>query len=96
MSTLPSNPNLEQLRHQARDLLRGARAGDGDAAERIRSVSDRVTLATAQLALAREYGFPSWAALKVEVEARTRTLAAAVDAFLSASVGGRFRVRGKD
>jgi len=89
MSTLPSNPNLEQLRHQARDLLRAARAGEREASERIRSVSGQVTLAGAQLAIARGYGFPSWPALKAEAEALTRTLAEAVEAFLTASVSGR-------
>ena len=89
MPTLPSNPNLQQLRHQARDLVRAARAGEPDALERIGSASERVTLASAQLAIARAYGFASWPAMKAEVEARTRTLAEAVDAFLVASVNGR-------
>jgi ankyrin repeat protein len=91
MSTLPSNPSLEQLRHQARDLQRDARAGEREACERIRSVSgsELVTLAGAQLAIARGYGFASWPALKAEVEARTRTLVEAVEAFLSESVRGR-------
>jgi ankyrin repeat protein len=86
MSTLPGNPNLDQLRHQARDLLRAARAGQGEASGRIRDASGRVTLAGAQLAIARGYGFRSWAALKAEVQARTRTLAEAVEEFLAASV----------
>jgi len=89
MSTLPNNPNLEQLRHQARDLLRAAHAGEREASERIESVSDRLTLTGAQLAIARECGFASWPALKTEVEARSRTLADAVDAFLVESVRGR-------
>ena len=33
-------------------------------------MSETLTLASAQLALAREYGFPSWPRLKVEVERR--------------------------
>ncbi len=37
---------------------------------RIRAVSSRRILASAQLALAREYGFSSWACLKTEVERR--------------------------
>jgi ankyrin repeat protein len=91
MSTLPSNPNLEQLRHQARDLLRAARAGEREASARLQPVagSEQLTLAGAQLAIARGYGFASWPALKAEVEARTRTLADAVDAFLTFSVNGR-------
>ena len=70
MPDLPARPDLAQLRHQAKDLLRDARSGDPSAAARIRAVSEAVTLASAQLALAREYGFPSWPRLKVEVERR--------------------------
>src|SRR5262249_54011732 len=91
----PSNPNLDQLRHQARDLLRVARVGQREAAERIKSVSDQLTLAAAQLAIAREYGFASWPALKAEVEARSRTLAEADDTFLSESVRGRMGLAGQ-
>jgi len=85
--TLPAHPNLDQLRRQAKDLLRAAGSGDGDAVEQIRLVSDRITLASAQLALARSYGFASWPALKAEVEARTLELAEQADAFLRASIG---------
>ena len=67
---LPVQTNLEQLRHQAKDLLRAAKAGDVEARARIATVSDRLVLASAQLALAREYGFPSWPRLKAEVERR--------------------------
>jgi ankyrin repeat protein len=86
MHDLPARPDLGQLRHQARDLLRAARAGDPAAAERMRAVSDRMTLAAAQLAVAREYGFASWPRLKAEVEERNTNLAQKVDAFLEASV----------
>jgi hypothetical protein len=70
MPYLPSRPDLQQLRHQAKDLLHAAKAGDSDAGDRMRAVSDRLVLASAQLALAREYGFSSWPALKREVERR--------------------------
>ena len=70
MPYLPVRPDLDQLRHQAKDLLHAAQRGDPAAAARIRTVSDRVTLSSAQLALAREYGFASWARLKLEVERR--------------------------
>jgi hypothetical protein len=70
MPALPVHANLEQLRHQAKDLLRAARAGDADALRQINAVSDRAQLASAQLALAREYGFQSWRRLKSEVERR--------------------------
>lgn len=89
MPILPSQPNLDQLRHQAKDLLQAAKAGDADARRRIAAVSAELTLAAAQLALAREYGFASWPTLKDAVDARTQALAATVDAFCQACVSGR-------
>lgn len=70
MTDLPTRPDMGQLRNQAKDLLRAANNGDSDADSRIRKVSDRLTLSSAQLALARDYGFASWPKLKVEVERR--------------------------
>ena len=70
MADLPARPDLGQLRHQARDLLRAAQRGDPDAVARTSAVSGRLILSSAQLALAREYGFASWAKLKLEVERR--------------------------
>ena len=55
---LPDRPSLEQLRKQAKDLLKRMRAS-GDAA---------ATLSAAQHALAREYGFESWPKLVQHVE----------------------------
>jgi len=86
MAPLPARPNLSHLRPQARDVLRAAQSGDISAVDRIRAVSDRLTLAAAQLAVAREYGFTSWAELKAEVEARTMDLAQQVEAFCTASI----------
>src|SRR5262245_7153448 len=91
MPSLPSNPDLDQLRRQAKDLLRTARAGDTAAIARIRAVSDTLTLAAAQLALAREYGFASWPRLKEEVDARTLGLAEQADEFIQASISGNTR-----
>ena len=70
MPQLPDRPDIGQLRRQARELQRAAQGGDPDALRRLRPVSDKVTLSTAQLALAREYGFPSWRRLHDEVERR--------------------------
>src|SRR5579875_3421398 len=89
MPTLPGNPNLDQLRRQAKELVRDARAGDRGAVARIRAVSGEIALAGAQLAIAREYGMASWPALRAEVQARTRSLEETVEAFLAASVGYR-------
>lgn len=76
--TLPARPSLEQLRKQAKELLRRYRAGDSVAQERLRLVKprlgaldrvDEATLADAQFALARAYGFESWAALVHHIDA---------------------------
>ena len=86
MADLPAKPSLDHLRRQARDLLRAAQAGDTKAAGRIRAVSDVLTLANAQLAVAREYGFASWTRLRDEVAARTAGLARQAEAFCEASI----------
>src|SRR5579863_5641011 len=70
MPHLPVQPDLDQLRHQAKDLLHAAQRGDPHATARIGTVSRRLILSSAQLALAHEYGFASWAKLKLEVERR--------------------------
>jgi Family of unknown function (DUF5990)/Domain of unknown function (DUF5655) len=67
MPVLPGRPDLDQLRRQARELLRAAAANDEQALDRIRVVSQKQTLSAAQLAIAREYGFASWPALRAEV-----------------------------
>lgn len=70
MPDLPVGADLGQLRQQAKDLLRAAKHGDGDALVRIRAVSHRVILASAQLAVAREHGFASWGRLNREIDRR--------------------------
>jgi len=70
MPDLPAHPDLAQLRRQAEELLAAANAGDPDARARVAEISDRPVLASAQLAVAREYGFTSWRKLKLEVERR--------------------------
>jgi antitoxin (DNA-binding transcriptional repressor) of toxin-antitoxin stability system len=60
MTELPARPDLGQLRRQAKDLLRAAKAGEPAAVARIGAVSGRVTLSAAQVAVARQYGFASW------------------------------------
>jgi Family of unknown function (DUF5990)/Domain of unknown function (DUF5655) len=70
MPQLPGRPDIDQLRRQARELQRAAQGRDPDALGRLRAVSGKITLSTAQLALAREYGFPSWRRLRDEVEHR--------------------------
>jgi hypothetical protein len=83
---LPSSPSLDHLKHQARDLLKAHAAGDPEASQRLREFhprfgrstdagirSAKLALSDAQLAIAREYGFPSWARLKAQVERPERT-----------------------
>ena len=70
MPELPDRPNLDQLRRQARELLRAATHNEPAAVARLGVVSGRITLSAAQLALAREYGYRNWPTLKAEVERR--------------------------
>lgn len=62
----PVRPDLEQLRHQAKDLLRAIRRGDPSGVEELQKHHPEqpdpkdAKLADAQLALARSYGLPSW------------------------------------
>ena len=72
--------NLEQLRKQAKELVKAARAGDEAATSRFGG-RDTI-LANAQLVLAREHGYRSWPALVVAAEA-------SVDAFVEAATSGR-------
>ena len=68
--SLPERPVLDQLRRQAKELRRSALAGDRDAIERLRHVDvdpATVTLSSAQLVIAREFGFASWPRLKEAV-----------------------------
>ena len=60
---LPDRPSLEQLRKQAKELLKQLRNGDPPATERLRKFKPRVNepiLTDAQFVLAREHGFESW------------------------------------
>ena len=88
---LPLRPSLDQLRRRAKELRDAARSGDPAAMERItaRTPAARagtVTLAAAQLAIAREHGHPSWPQLVAEVRARTAELGQRVEEFLVASI----------
>jgi hypothetical protein len=62
----PVRPNLDQLKHQAKDLLRDIRRGVPSAAAALQKYHSKkvepgdAKLADAQLALARSYGLPSW------------------------------------
>jgi ankyrin repeat protein len=100
--SLPARPDLTQLRLQAKELRRAHRNGSPSAAARILTQHPRLrsrtfrdvreamlSLADAQLVVAREYGFESWIILKRHVAisrrlAHMRThpgFAAAIEAF---------------
>ena len=65
--SLPPRPSLQHLKYQALDLLKACKGGDPDAIVRVGTGSS-LSLADAQRAIAREYGFASWPKLKRHVE----------------------------
>ena len=76
---LPHRPNLEQYRKQAKELLHAAPLGEPSALARIRKHHPRfhnldlerpraITLADAQLVIAREHGYESWPAFARHIE----------------------------
>jgi len=73
-SELPQHPSLDYLKKLAKERLR-----------QMRAASPAAQLSTAQLAVAREHGFPSWRALKAEVDRRR---APAREAFFAACQAG--------
>ena len=74
MASLPQDPDLSQLRNQARELQRAVRDGDEAARARVARwhpeppAPDAFRLTAAQLVLAREHGFASWARLRRYVQ----------------------------
>ena len=70
--------NLEQLRKQAKELVRAARAGDEEALSRLGG--RQPILARAQFVLAREHGYSSWPALVAAVEANAEDFVLAATA----------------
>lgn len=94
---LPERPNLEQLKRQAKDLLRAAKARDATALARFRTLPafagqrddetliDTIALHDAQSVIARELGLSSWNALVARVEELTLEFGAAVKEFVEAA-----------
>jgi ankyrin repeat protein len=76
---LPARPNLEMQQKRAKDLLRAAWDGDERALERLHGLhpappaAETMTLADAQLVIARGYGFESWASMKRKIDSLTMT-----------------------
>ncbi len=68
---LPAEPNLEQLRKQAKELLEAYRSGKTDAVTEVHRFEQSpgdFALSDAQRVLARSYGFASWPKLKAFVD----------------------------
>lgn len=85
-SKLPERVSLEYLKKLAKDRL-----------QELRRAHPRAKLATALLAVARDYGFSSWRALKAEVEQRqTQEVALFFEACAQGDVETLRRVLGND
>ena len=80
---LPARPSLEQLKNQAKDLLKAYRAGQSPAVARFRESMPRpfgtkedqperpaFSLRDAQHVVAREYGFASWSQMHTHIVER--------------------------
>jgi ankyrin repeat protein len=93
--SLPDRPDLAQLRRRAKELRDAARAGDPAALARLAAHHQvagqpRLSLAAAQLVIARELGFPSWPRLRAAVDAAAASRGD-VMALLAAVVESRHR-----
>jgi predicted enzyme related to lactoylglutathione lyase len=78
-SKLPEHPSLDHLKKLAKNRL-----------QELRRKNPEEKLATAQLEMAREYGFTSWRALKVQLDdQRAKNIASPVMRFLPVADFGR-------
>ena len=80
--SFPARPDLAQQKKQAKELLRDFTAGDRQARERVRAAlpdKRHIALADTQFVLAREYGFASWAALKLHIDERVEAFRTPLD-----------------
>src|ERR1043165_1224026 len=80
---LPAQPHLDVPKQQARERLQQCKAKSTDALDRVRrriprfkkanddDISTRLKLSSAQLVIAREYGFSSWTQLKERITGNT-------------------------
>ncbi len=90
---LPENPSLENLKKRAKGLLKSARAGEEAALELIGPYFGdprKISLQSAQLVLARAYGFSSWAKLKSHVEGRETKTAVSASELTGEQLANRF------
>ena len=92
IKSLPSNPSLEHLKYQARDLLNALNQGNAEAFARAREFHPKFTrtsddeiraaklsLADAKLIIAREYGFDSWPKLKHHVQGLAQAASSTIE-----------------
>jgi hypothetical protein len=75
VKTLPTRPHIDHLRRQAQEHLRALRRSRPD-----------TTLSDARASLADQYGFPSWTALKAEVERRAEAAPELLDPATASAV----------
>lgn len=81
---LPANPNLDHLKHQAKDFLKQHAVRELGSAQRLREFHPKfrratdeeifaahLSLSDAQLSIAREHGFASWTRIKRHIEKPT-------------------------
>mgnify|MGYP001208298638 CR=1 FL=1 len=90
MTNLPANPDFEQIRFQAKDILKAHRTKNSSCCKVLRNlvrfsdVSDSAILASeiklqeVQFALAMEYGFETWRDLKEVVSSRASSSTATI------------------
>ena len=106
---LPLRPNLEQLKNQAKAILRGQRVANPHILRQIQEhhlrwrksteteiANARFTLADAQLVIANQYGFETWAKLKrhVQLERATEPTEASVNRVREAAGRGDLALLG--
>lgn len=88
---LPSRPNLEQYKKQAKDVVKEYKSGDAETLQRLKATHPRFhamqdseiakakfTLTDAQFVIAREHGFDSWPRFSRQIEIVNRKHAAAL------------------
>ena len=85
--SLPSRPNLEQLKNRAKDLLKACRDGQPVALARLRASLPRyshlsdddlfelsLSLRDAQRVIAIEHGFEDWLSMRTYIERKDLTI----------------------
>src|SRR5690348_12884857 len=85
LTPLPTRPDLEQYKKQAKDLVKLSKSGDAEVIQRIKKyhpragqlvdsgiLSAKFALADAQLVISREHGFESWPKFAKHIEGLAR------------------------